>query len=461
MERLARYQNHLALLLPVLGIGFTFAVGLQFNSSSPYSFFLPGILAIGSLGAFLLVNEHVRIGLIFLLFVISLGGQGIGLGELLLGVYSVLFLGVWFFERIIAGKLIFENRTDAALGIFIAVCLMGAVIGLLNNASLTQLAAELFSFCLLLFYFPLREYCRRHENGARNILYMIILCGIYAAVSNAFSFANVLTRSLDARGIATGRVASSEILLYFGTISSLALLSLKNNRSKNLLLGLALTICLSAAILTQFRSIYIGIFVATLILFLLADQFSRRKLVFILLSGAALAIAGAYVLLGDAALMLLGGIADRVLSIGTASEADISFINRFFEYEKVVELVIRSPIAGYGLGVNFAFYDAIYNFTWVKSFVHNAPLHLTYKLGLLGFLSFTYLLYRHCAVSWKTIRLQHDEQPRLFASLVIAAIPGLLAIGLFSVLFNTDTTLPLAALLATHSFGSTLPSSNE
>ena len=73
MDRLARYQNHLALLLPILGIAFTLALGLRFNSSSPYSFFLPGILVIGSLGVLLFLNEHVRIATIFILFVISLG----------------------------------------------------------------------------------------------------------------------------------------------------------------------------------------------------------------------------------------------------------------------------------------------------------------------------------------------------------------------------------------------------
>lgn len=406
----------------------------------------------------LFLNEHVRIATIFLLFVISLGGKGIGMGEVLLGLYSVLFLGIWFFERIISDKPLIESRGDAALVVFIAICFMGVGIGLVNDSSVTQMIAELFSFCLLLFFFPLRDYCRRHPNGARNILYMIIACGIYASITNAFSFANVVSRSLDSRGIATGRVATSEILLYFATISSLILLSLKNNRIKDLILGLSFTLCLIAAILTQFRSVYIGIFVATFVIILASDRFSRRKIILILVTGGIVGILAAYVFLGDAAVLLLGGIMDRVLSIGTASEADISFINRFFEYEEVVALIIRSPIVGYGLGVDFAFYDSIYKFTWVKSFVHNVPLHLMFKMGILGFAALTYLLYRHSVVSWRTIRQSETDQPLVYPTLVLASILGLVAIGIFSVLFNTDTTLPLAALLATHSLGSPIPS---
>lgn len=452
MERLVRYQHNVPILLLGLGIGLTFLIGVSLNSGTPYSFFLPGVIVLVTPALFLLVNEHARIGAIFLLFVISLGGEGIGAEEVLLAIYSVLFLGIWFFERIIAQKTIIENSADLALAIFIGMVFIGAGIGLINQPVPNILAGELFNFCLLLFYFPFREYCRKHKKGSINILYMIIICGVYISISNIFSFTELISRSPDARGIAGGRVASSEILLYTATMSSMILLSLKNTTPRNLALGAALTLCLIATILTQFRSIYIGILIATLVVFFYASQLSRRKLFMIFFFGTIIAASGIYILLGDAAMLLAGGIMDRILSIGSASEQDISFINRFFEYEKAVELIIQSPIIGHGLGVNFTFYDAIFRFSWSKAFVHNVPLHLLYKLGLIGFLSLSYVLLRHTIDSWVSIRrsAHPHNSGRLFASLKIATILGLLVIGLFSTLFNSDTTLIYAALLATH-----------
>src|SRR5690606_30401769 len=134
-------------------------------------------------------------------------------------------------------------------------------------------------------------------------------------------------------------------------------------------------------ILTQWRSAYLDIALGIGLLMLLGSWRERGRLAVLLLVGTAVGGFLAYLLFRDLfMLMLLGGV-DRILSIGAATAMAICLLNRYTEWEVAWGLIKAIPIVGYGIGTEFGVYDALFGATWVKSFIHNAFLHLWFKLG--------------------------------------------------------------------------------
>ena len=83
-------------------------------------------------------------------------------------------------------------------------------------------------------------------------------------------------------------------------------------------------------------------------------------------------------------MLLVYGVAERFVSIFSATTADISLVNRFTESLGVWEYVKTNPILGYGLGVEYRVHDIIYDATIVKTFIHNGYIALLYKFGIWG-----------------------------------------------------------------------------
>jgi O-antigen ligase len=389
-------------------------------------------------------------GVLFALFVYAAGNAaGVGIPEVAFGVYYIPFLAWWYISRLaIYHEPIIRQQGDIAILVFLALLPVFAVYGLLAGGKPSIAISELASFGLLAFYFPFREFCEREPHGRRWLIGFLIAIGIIATLRNFVTLASVFAASPDLRGIAFGRATQAEVLIFTSSVAAATGMLFVRKKAHIVLATGCFLVCSLGVLVTQYRSYYLGLVVALGVLFLVSSRPMRIRLTAIVVGSGIIAVGVAVLVLGDLALLILGGLFERAASIGTASEQDISFINRFNEYAVVVQLIINSPIIGHGLGSEFGFYDAIFNFTWVKPYVHNGFLHLLYKMGIVGFALMGYIVVVALARGWKAARHAHDPDVRLGAAFAVAMIIGLGVAATATVLYNTDMMLPMTLALA-------------
>lgn len=308
-----------------------------------------------------------------------------GLGEVVFGAYAVVYLGLWYGTRLIEGRPLVRSRTDACLAVFIGAGLAGgAGLGLVMGADLGMFVGEFRSFAMLLFYFPVREACSDHPDGAAAVAKALIVVGLVAGGWNAyvmwsaFSSASELWQIIDVRSAYGEATLTSSLLL--------ALTVLLTSRSRAAAVGWAVVVAtlLVGVILTKSRGYWAAGVVGGVVLAAILSRADRRRLagavggVLVASAVVSLALFGKYVQL------LVVGLAKRFLTLGDAATVDVSLINRFYESAAAWDRIAVNPVLGYGFGVPFRRYDLIYGGTLDWAFIHNAYLGMWYKLGLWG-----------------------------------------------------------------------------
>ena len=320
------------------------------------------------------------------LYGLTLGHDpGVQPEEILFLLYYAVFLGWWVVSRtFIYREFVLTQLPDLTLAAFLLSLPVSLGIGLAQGASFSVAVGELINFSMLALYFPAKELSRRFDWGPKVVLGLLLLLGMAAINQNLAIIYEAFRDAEAAWEIARGRVAMSEMLIASGALVSIAY-AVTSTRKLTILAYLVAFAAFTAGLaMTQSRAYYVDLVVGLGMLPLLIGREARYRMGISVIGATVVIGAGAYLLLGDVVSLVLVGVADRFLSIGTATQMDISYLNRLLENKAAWERVWQSPIVGNGLGTPFQFFDAIVKGTWVKPFVHNGYIMLWYKFGFLG-----------------------------------------------------------------------------
>lgn len=374
-----------------VGLGLAGAVGLgiliALAVEAPLlALAVPGLAAVVAL-AWTLRREPLAPLAVALL--LAAGGltrtEGIQPLQLLFAAYYLPYLATWYGLRVLVYReRLVRHVGEGALVFFLLYATASLGLTLVRGGDPFLGAREWVALSMLAFYFPVREACERYPHGVAVVAAALVLFGVVTFVRNALVVQQVVTTAVYAWEVARVRATTNELMLLSAALLSLALGA---TTRRPLHVGLALlgfTVFAVGLVLTQWRAYYVSLALGTGLLLLLLRRGERARALGIIAGAAALAVGGAYLLLGDLLLLLAYGLLDRLLSIATATSADISFLNRQLESRAVWQHIAANPIAGHGLGTSFGFHDAITGTEWVKSYAHNGYLSFWYKLGLFG-----------------------------------------------------------------------------
>lgn len=408
--------------------GFAFAVLLAFALAfaHPLAGLVPIALVLGGFGA---VAAHrssplAPLAVAFGLFGFASSYQaGIQPVEILFALYGYSYLGVWFGLRMWAYReRILSDLRDAVFALLPAYVVVAFVLTAVNRGSMMGAVSDAMNFSMLLYYFPVREVVARYKSGPRMVALALGYLGAVAIVRNALLLQSAFSSAEYAWQVTGSRAVANEMLLLVPAVGALAMAVHERGWLRPLVLTGVSVIFAIGVILTQWRAYYVDLAVGILLIGVLAGAAGRRRLVGLgvvgLVAGGGLAL----VFFGDFVTLLVLGIANRILSIGTATSSDISLINRFYEWEVAWELIRANPILGYGPGVSFGFFDAIFKGTWEKSYVHNGFLLLWYKFGIFALLGIVLAWGRSIWQGWRTWResaLPHSERALAFATAIV------------------------------------------
>lgn len=348
--------------------------------------YLPIVLVALPVVWFLFQRPLLNLFVVLAGFVLIAGyEEGFQVTEILYGLYFLGFLGHWFFKRLVLyHEPVFSKPEERVLIIFLVLVSLSFPLTILFGGSMKEFISEWLSLSLLGFYFPIKEAIERNRKGLYVILGVVAWVGMFVLIRNVLRFQDIVSSAEYAWQIARGRAATNESLLLVPAIFSLAGAIYQTKWRHRLTLGALFLLFLAGVILTQSRGYWMAFLVGAIIMILLIPR--RQKL--ILLAMGAVTIVGVvsigWILIGDTVLLLFYGVAERFLSIMTATTEDISLVNRFKETSAVWESVRLNPILGYGMGVPYRVQDIILDVTYLKAFVHNGYVALWYKFGIWG-----------------------------------------------------------------------------
>ena len=443
--------------LAVLVVGFALALGVSFAAAllaPEWAWLFPAALLGGVAVAALPRRSETPLLLLLALFALVSGhSEGLEPQEVLFALAQFGYLAWWFWTRAVVFRApLVRDAGDALMLAFLAYVPLSLGLTVLFRGEIATAATECLSLSLLGLYFPLREVLDKGD-GLRLVVALTLAFGAVATVRVLGSVRAALSDAEYAWQVAQGRVPMNETLLYSASLLTLCLSALADRWRVRLLLLMGFTLFTLGLVMTQWRAYYIGWAVALGAVVAWGSGRVRWRVVQVGVLAGVVGSALAIAVLGETVIVAAVGIAERVLSIGTATSTDVSLLNRFLEYRAVWPRLMESPVFGHGPGVTFGFYDAIFKATWVKSYVHNTYLILWFKFGLIGLVSFLGVWAYSFATALRLSRTAPAALDRSVALFVAAALGGLAVSSLVSVALVTDDTAYNFAVLFALSAG--------
>ena len=421
--------------------------------------FAEGILylpvAILGLAAFAFLFAHPRLNLIVVLLgFVSLTDYNTGFQiiEVLYGLYFITYLGHWFISRLfITHEPFVRTPTDCAVLLLLIMITCYMPVAVVFNGNIYGIFAEWIAFVLLSFYFPIKEEIRNNPKGALIILAIVGFIGVYIAFRNLLHYRAMLSSATQMWQVARGRVVTNDNLLMITSLYGLILFTFSQKWRHQLVSLGAFILFFSGLILTQSRGYWLAFLLGAGFMFLLIDSSHKKRLILVTLGGSVSLVLIAFFFLQDIFLLVTSGLAERLLSLQTATTADISLVNRFRETATVWELIRVNPILGYGMGVGYDFFDITMGVTETDAFVHNGYISLWYKYGILSLGLVLFFWFRSIFNGVRAFRVKTAPPTvrliGLFGATTLTAF--LLSTLTSSPFFLNDTLFAFGLLLAT------------
>jgi O-antigen ligase len=394
-------------------------------------------LLVGAAGALYLfrrpeLNLYVTLGLFFLIMDYS---DGLDPEEVFYGMYFMAFFAHWYGTFLLGGGRLLRSSQDWAIVIFVAFATLSAVWGIANGAGVRFIVGEAAILAMLGFYFPVRELCAGNPRAVRRLLYLVTALALFVTLRNVITYQAALSSAAYLFQVTTGRVALNEIFLMVPALGALCFLLYSSSNKQRLGLLLLFLLFLSALVLTQSRGYWAAFLVGLVALFLLTDLKRKLKIVIVGVIGLSSFVAFGSLLFPEVVPLVVGGLAQRFVSLGSAFSSDISMVNRLHETSALWGYIKQNPVIGYGMAAPFHYFDVIDDITRIGSFTHNAFVGLWFKFGIVGLALMMFVWVRSI---WMGISLFRRESAPLFHRTIGLAV----AVALIAELLVANTSTP-------------------
>ncbi len=390
--------------------------------------FVPIVLIGGAAALALFRRPLVNLAVVMCGFVLIVGFEaGVQPSEILYGLYYMGFLAHWFVTRsLLQRQQLCTRPEERVLLIFLVLITLSIPVSVLFNGWPSMIMGEWMSLSLLAFYWPIREAVANHKNGLKVVVGAVIFIGIFVLARNLLEFRNDLVSANQLWQIGASRAVTNESLLMVPALFSLAaFLYVRSLKAKLFYLCIVL-IMFAGLILTHSRAYWVAFFIGAGLLFIFVSAKDKLRLLTAGVVSAAGLFLLAYVVLGDFLLLVFTGLLDRLLSLQTAVTKDVSLINRFLEIKGVWPHIKHNPVLGHGMGVPYRFYNITYNYSEVKTFIHNGYVALFFKFGIWGLGMMLFMMARfpfRALQFWRSRK--EDYLPRLISLSVAGSLIAL------------------------------------
>ncbi len=412
---------------------------------------LPVVLGAGLVGWWLFTQPLANLAVVLCSFiVIAHHEEGIQITEVLYAMYFLGFLGHWFLVHLILGKEhVIRNREEQMLVLFLVLITLSFPVTILFGGSLRGILSEWMGWALFGFYFPIRDAMERYRHGLKVVVGAIAFVGLFIFFRNLLNFQEIVLNATQAWQVTRGRAVTNTALIVVPSFFALLYFLYAETWKYRILWAASFVFFFVGLLLTQSRGYWVAFAFGAGILFLLVPgKYRTRLLVSGLVAGLG-ALAIGFLLFADVLTLILGGMLDRLLSIGGAASNDISLVNRWLESAAVWEHVKANPILGHGMSTPFRFYDITWEYSMNRAFIHNGYLSLLFKFGIWGTVLMLGFLVALGIRGFQTFRMLDAPLPiRLSALAVVGCLATFSLTAITSNPFYLNDTLFILAVIS-------------
>ncbi|MEX0821208.1 MAG: O-antigen ligase family protein, partial [Rhodothermales bacterium] len=310
--------------------------------------------------------------------------------------------------------------------------------------------SEWLAITMLAFYFPIKEICiRRGDRFPQKPLLMSLgFIALFIAFRNFWYYKRGLAEAEFLWEIATGRVVMNEHVLLMAALVALTFLLYSRKKLPTVGLLGVFAVLAAGVVIGQSRAVWISFLLGAAVIFFCVDRRKKVQILLLGLLGLAAIIGTGALLFDDFFTVIVAGLADRFFSLQTAVTEDLSLINRFIEMGAAWEHIRLNPIVGHGFGVPIKYYSLVYEWTHEASFIHNGPVGVWYRHGLIGLVLLSVFYIGSILAAFRLVRGEAVTRfDRTLAIAVLAAFAAESLVGNTENPFATsDKTLFIAAL---------------
>lgn len=387
---------------------------------------------------FMPVNFWECFLLVLFLFLIELLYSGLGLFALLSGFLIVawfILLKAFMAPKSHFGKPLFIKEIGFFLTIVFISLLTGAV--LFNGIRLFFLNLIL-GLCVLLATHIICSSLRSLEYVTIFIITFFILNAVYALIYS-------VSTGFRATSLSVGTPTYSAHLFVQGIAVTVgAILSNRFVRYKKIF-TICIVILLMALFLSLTRAAWLSLFLLIL-LSLFFTKIPKRYILYVVLGIVLIVTVSFFYLRTDTFIFMLK---DRLASdVQKANLSAGSIALRILLWKSAWSLFLQSPILGIGFD-NFVivnktteFYNIIKGLGFTDLYVHNVYLQLLAEIGILGFLSFIYLIWRIFKTISNLLKKVGHNSYRFF----ILGYAGATVLWLFMAITEASLYTPITAI---------------
>lgn len=345
---------------------------------------IPGVLLLS--GALLARNEKrwlLTVILALAIFVFRDSEAGRSALDVLFGLYVNGGLVLWFVkELLIFRRPILRSRFDLYYLSVLLLCLVtSTTASLLHGMQVAYALGEFSGFLLFFFYFPFRNILRE-ERDVLHVFLALLALGLVNGAMNVMNYQQRVIESAMTFGEVNARSALNEPLSAILFCGFFILVAASRSIRMRLLGLLGVSLFAGLLVLSLSRgpiaSALIGSFAGLLLIY----PWRLPRMVVAGVVALVVNIGAAFILLPDFASSIFENISSRFETIERLG-GDQSFNARFAEYESLyTDYIPASPVIGYGFGVNYHYYNAIFETTYYPIFTHSGYLHALFKFGI-------------------------------------------------------------------------------
>ena len=359
-------------------------------------------------------------------------GVGINVREIVIGSFysgTVLLWMIWSIGR--SDRRLVRHWVDFLLLLYVVFTACNIGIAALNDVELLEWAADFSVVCLMLYYFPIREYF----GGEEELKQLLVVAGLSAIGMALFTVYHYRQRMASGGLIyAYQLVASRSVTLaaihllgvLFGAIGMFFA-----TRRTQVLLAIAIACNAGALFLSFGRTLWVFFFVCLGIAMFFLTKRQSVKLVITTVTAGVLAVVAAFQINPRLAEVGARVVTSRLTSSAQLSGGDLSFETRIIEAGYALRHIERYPLGGKGLRHPFVSYHPIDGEHHNTSFVHIGYLGIAMRQGIPMLILMLSILTLFVIMSWQGARhLRSEGSERLYrmvAIVMFAHMPALLA----------------------------------
>ncbi len=333
-------------------------------------------------------NEIALLCAVLAGFVVSANYEaGFQIQEILYGLLYFGYLTHWFTSRLFFYRdHVLKTPIDWALFLFLIYVTLSLGLTPLLGGNIQFAISEWLAITMLAFYFPIKEICIRRADllPQKPILMSLGFVTLFIALRNFWFYQTDINNAEFLWQIATGRVVTNEHVLLMGGLIALTILLYSRKKLHATAIAGIFTILSAAIVIGQSRALWVSYMLGIAVIFLCVNRKKKFWIVSIGAFGGIMFLAMGTLVFDNFFSLIIAGLTQRFLSLQTATVEDLSLINRFFEARAALEYISMNPVMGYGFGVPLKYYSLVYEWTHETSFIHNGPVGIWYRHGLIG-----------------------------------------------------------------------------